>query len=310
MAHGIMENDEMFSGNGIRPWHGLGTVIDGTATSDEAIKLANLGWEVVQEPVCLKNGDEIPNYYANVRQDTKDVLGMVRGKYRVVQNTEAFQFTDNIIQNTKGIECRYETAGSLFNGKRTFMLVRLPDVDLVGDAVENYLFVTNSHDGSTGLTAGITNVRIVCNNTLQLAERGAQRMWNLRHTESLKGKQAEAELALGLALNYNERVKEDAIKMAAQKVREEAFFKELFKKMNLSEKATERIGLEISDIYKNKDDLQNFKGTAWGLYNATADWVSNGKPLRTTSASADWKMANFMNGYQILTVAQDILKAA
>lgn len=310
MAHGIMENDGMFSGNGIRPWHGLGTIVDGCPTSDEAIKLANLGWEVVQEPVCLQDGTIIPNFYANVRSDTKDILGMVQNKYRIVQNKEAFDFTDNIIQNSKGIECRYETAGSLFNGKRTFMLVRLPETDLVGDAVENYLFVTNSHDGTTGLIAGITSVRIVCNNTLQLAINGAQRTWNLRHTESIKGKQAEAEQALGLALNYTERVKEDAIRMAGEKVREEAFFRELFKKMNLSEKSTEKVGLAIADIYHNKEDLQNFKGTAWGLYNAVADFVSNGEPLRKTSTSKDWKMANFMNGYSMLSAAEDILKAA
>lgn len=310
MSHGIMENDTMFSGNGIRPWHGLGTVVEGCPTSDEAIKLAGLNWDVVQEPVCLQDGTIIPDYFANVRQDTKDVLGMVKNKYKIVQNLEAFQFTDNIIQNSKGVECHYETAGSLFNGKRTFMLVRLPETDLVGDAVENYLFVTNSHDASTGLLAGITSVRVVCNNTLQLAINGAQRTWNLRHTESIKGKQAEAEQALGLALNYSERAKEDALQMAAKKVREEAFFRELFKKMDLTEKSTEKVGLAIADIYHNKEDLQNFKGTAWGLYNAVCDFVSNGEPLRKTSTSADWKMANFMNGYPMLSLAENILRAA
>lgn len=310
MAHGIMEYDTMFSANGIRPWHGLGVVVQDCPTSDEAIKLANLGWDVIQEPVCLQDGTIIPDYYANVRTDTKMVLGMVKDKYRIVQNTEAFSFTDNIIKNSKGIECKYETAGSLFNGKRTFLLVRLPETNLVGDAVENYLFVTNSHDGSTGLMAGITQVRVVCNNTLQLAINGASRTWNLRHTESIKGKQAEAEQALGLALNYSDRVKEDAERLAAKKVNEEKFFKALFKKMNLSEKATEKMALAISDIYKNKDDLQNFRGTAWGLYNATADWISNGEPLRKTSKTADWKMANFMSGYEMLTVSQELLLAA
>ena len=310
MAHGIMENDRMFSGNGIRPWHGLGTVVDGCPTSDEAIKLANLGWDVVQEPVYLKDGTEIPDFFANIRSDTKDVLGMVKDKYRIVQNTEAFAFVDNIIQNSKGIECRYETAGSLFNGKRVFLLVRLPETNLVGDAVENYLFVSNSHDGTSGLLAGITQVRVVCNNTLQMAEKGAQRIWKLRHTENIKGKQSEAEMALGLALNYNERIQEDALKMSIQKVQEEIFFKNLFKKMNLSEKAIEKVGLEIADIYHNKDDLQNFKGTAWGLYNATADWVSNREPLRKTSTGADWKMAGFMDGYQVLKDAYSILQAA
>lgn len=308
--HGIMENDTMFSGNGIRPWHGLGTVVAGCPTSDEAIKLANLGWDVVQEPVCLQDGTVIPNYFANVRSDTKDVLGMVKDKYRIVQNKEAFEFTDNIIQNSKGIECHYETAGSLFNGKRTFLLVRLPETDWVGDEVEQYLFVTNSHDGSTGLMAGISSVRIVCNNTLQWALKDAKRVWNLRHTESLKGKQAEAEQALGLALNYSERMKEDALLLAGKKVREEKFFRQLFEKMDLSEKATERVGLELADLMKNKDDLQNFRGTAWGCYNVCADYISNSKPLRVTDKTAQWKMSEFMTGYEMLSTAQKILMAA
>ena len=310
MAHGIMEHDTMFSGNGIRPWHGLGTILTDCPTSAEAIKIAKLGWDVLQEPVYLKNGNEIPDYFANIRNDTNGVLGMVKGKYRIVQNTEAFAFVDNIIQNTKGIECKYETAGSLFNGKRVFMLVRLPDVDLVGDAVENYLFLSNSHDGSTGLMAGITNIRVVCNNTLQMAEKGASRIWKIRHTESLKGKQAEAEQALGLALNYNERIKEDAEKLALQKVNEEKFFKELLKKLDLTDKSKEIIALSIADIYKNKEDLQNFRGTKWGLYNAVCDYVSNGEPLRKTSTGKDWKMAGFMDGYSMINNAQNILMAA
>lgn len=310
MAHGIMENDRMFSGNGIRPWHGLGTVVDGCPTSDEAIKLANLGWDVVQEPVCLKDGTEIPDFFANIRSDTKDVLGMVKDKYRIVQNTEAFAFVDNIIQNSKGIECRYETAGSLFNGKRVFLLVRLPETNLVGDAVENYLFVSNSHDGTSGLLAGISQTRIVCANTLQMAISGACRIWKLRHTESIKGKQSEAEQALGLALNYNERIQEDAQKMAIQKINEERFFREFFKKLNLSDKNREKVMLDIGNIYKDKNDLQNFRGTAWGMYNAVCDFVSNREPLRKTSTSKDWKMAGYMDGYPMIRFAQDILQAA
>ena len=310
MAAGILENDTMFSGNGIRPWHGLGTVIEGCPTSDEAIKLANLGWDVIQEPVYLKDGTEIPNLFANIRTDTNGLLGAVKDKYTILQNKEAFAFTDNIIKNTQGIECRYETAGSLFNGKRVFMLVRLPDVDLLGDAVENYLFVSNSHDGSTGFTAGITNVRVVCSNTLQMAEKGAQRLWKLRHTASIADKQKEAERSLGLSLTYIDRVKEDAEKMATQKINEERFFREFFKQLDLSEKNKERTLTTIRDIYTEKDDLQNFRGTGWGMYNAVCDMVSNSKPLRVTDKTAQWKMSEFMTGYEMIGVAQKVLMAA
>ena len=310
MASGIYENDWMFSGNGIRPWHEIGTVVDGCPTSEEAIKLAKLNWDVIQSPVYLKDGTEIPNLFANVRSDTNEVLGTVHGRYRIVQNTESFDFVDDIIQNSKGIECRYETAGSLFNGKRVFMLVRLPDINLVGDEVENYLFFSNSHDGSSGLMAGISNIRVVCNNTLQLAERNASRMWNIRHTESLQSKKLQAEQALGLALTYTDRIKEDAEKMAMQKINEEKFFQEFFKRLELSEKNKEKVLNNVLKLYTDKDDLQNFRGSAWGMYNAVADMVSNGEPLRQTSTSADWKMNNWMNGYKMLEVAQDVLLLA
>lgn len=308
--HGIMENDTMFSGRGIRPWHGLGTVVAGCPTSDEAIKLANLGWDVTQEPLFLQDGTEVANMFANIRSDTKEVLGCVKGRYSIVQNNEAFQFVDNIISNSQGVEAKYETAGSLFNGKRVFMLVRLPDVSLVGDDVENYLFVSNSHDGSSGLMAGITNVRVVCNNTLQMAEKGASRIWKLRHTESIKDKAAEAERALGLSLSYIDRIQEDAEKMAAQKVNEEKFFREFFKGLDLSEKNKERTLTTIRDIYTGKDDLQNFRGTAWGIYNAVCDMVSNTEPLRITDKTAQWKMSEFMTGYEYIQRAQKILQAA
>ena len=310
MAHGIMANDGMFSGNGIRPWHGLGTVIDGTATSDEAIKLANLGWDVVQEPVFLQDGTQIDNLFANVRSDTKEVLGTVKNKYRISQNAETFAFMDAIIQNSKGIECRYETAGSLFNGRKVFMLVRLPETDILGDEIENYLFLSNSHDGTSGLTCGITNIRVVCNNTLQMAAKGAQRIWKIRHCASLKDKLIEAEESLGLALTYQERVAEDAEKMAQKKIDEKKFFEVFFKKLDLAEKNREKVMNSILELYTGKDDLQNFRGSAWGMYNAVADYVSNSEPIRKTDKSNSWRMWNFMAGYPMIETTQEILLAA
>lgn len=307
MSHGILENDTMFSGNGIRPWHGLGTVIDGTANSTEAIKLARLGWDVTQEPVCLQDGTTIPNFYANVRSDTKETLGIVKGKYQVYQNKDLFDFTDAIIKNAKGVECQYETAGSLYNGARVFLLVKLPDVDLVGDKVENYLFVSNGHNGVFGLMAGITNVRVVCNNTLQMAEQGASRIWRVAHLGDLQAKQKEAEKSLSLSLSYVDRIKEDAEKLAVEKVNEEKFFKEFFKKFDFSESQKQYTLDSIANIYKNKDDLQNFRGTKWGLYNAVADFVSNDKKKKAVSTA---KMIGFMDGYTMLNKAQKILLAA
>ena len=190
------------------------------------------------------------------------------------------------------------------------MLVRLPETDILGDEIENYLFLSNSHDGTSGLTCGITNIRVCCNNTLQMAEKGAQRIWKIRHCASLKDKIIEAEESLGLALTYQERVAEDAERMARKKIDEKKFFEVFFKKLDLAEKNREKVMNNILELYTGKDDLQNFRGSAWGMYNAVADYVSNSEPIRKTDKSDSWRMWNFMAGYPMIETTQEILLAA
>ncbi|WP_405291919.1 DUF932 domain-containing protein [Methanobrevibacter sp.] len=310
MSAGILEYDWMVSAKE-RPWHGIGTVVEDAPTSDEAIKMARLDWNVEQIPV-MANGIEIPNYFCNMRDDVNLPLGIVKGRYKIVQNNEAFDFVDNIVGSDE-VECRYETAGSLFNGKKIFLLVKLPNKEILGDAVENYLFFTNSHDGSSALTAGLTNVRVVCNNTLQMALNGAKRTWNCRHTESITSKKQQAQEALGLAVKYIDTLEDTAEKMAQQKINEEKFLRRLFEADYIKgqcEKNKELIIERIHTIYNEKDDLQNFKGNAWGMYNAVADYVSNALPFRQTSTYKENKLNQFFVGSPILQSAQKILMAA
>ena len=310
MAHGLFEYDWMLSAKE-RPWHGIGTVVEEAPTSEDAIRIARLDWTVDQFPV-FANGNEIPGYFANVRSDTNEALGVVRNRYKIVQNTEAFDFVDGIVAN-KHLECRYETAGSLFNGRRIFLLVKLPNKDLLGDLVENYLFFTNSHDGSSALTAGITNVRVVCNNTLQMALNGAERIWRCRHTTNIEGKKQQAKEALGMAVKYMGGMDAVAEKMYAKKINEEKFeknFSEKLKALTYSDKSNAEIINRIHLIYNEKDDLQNFKGTAWGMYNAVADFVSNTAPFRQTKNSGEIKLAEFFNGNKLLQASQDLLMVA
>ena len=310
MAHGLLEYDWMLSAKE-RPWHGIGTVVEEAPTSEDAIRIARLDWTVDQFPV-FANGNEIPGYFANVRSDTNEALGVVRNRYKIVQNIEAFDFVDGIVAN-KHLECRYETAGSLFNGRRIFLLVKLPNKDLLGDLVENYLFFTNSHDGSSALTAGITNVRVVCNNTLQMALEGASRIWRCRHTTNIEGKKQQAKEALGMAVKYMEGMEKTAWQMASKKINEERFLRLLSDKldsMRYNEKAKEATMERIVTIYSEKDDLQNFKGTAWGMYNATADFISNTTPLRKTSLYEQKKLEKFFDGNVLLDAVQDVLMVA
>ncbi len=309
MAAGLLQYDWMLSAKE-RPWHGIGTVVEEAPTSDDAIRIAKLDWTVEQFPVYA-NGNPIQDVFANVRSDTNEALGIVRNRYKIIQNNEAFDFVDSIVQN-KHIECRYETAGSLFNGRRIFLLVKLPNKILLDDDVENYLFFTNSHDGSSALTAGITNVRVVCNNTLQMALDGAERIWRCRHTTNLEGKKQQAKESLGMAVNYMSKMEDTALEMVQKKINEEAFFRKLFElnPTGLVDKSKEETISRIHIIYTEKDDLQNFKGTAWGMYNAVADYISNTVPLRQTKRSSENKLAGFFDGNRLLQSSQDLLMAA
>ena len=157
--HGILENDFMFSGRGEVPWHGIGAVLDGVLSSDEAIKEARLTWTVEQTPVYAEGNwaAPIPGFLANVRSDTKETLGIVTERYKVAQNKDVFAFADDLIGNGR-VKCTYETAGSLFNGRRVFMLVNMPKSRIIDSEYQPYLCLSNAHDGSACLQVFLTGI--------------------------------------------------------------------------------------------------------------------------------------------------------
>ena len=149
-----------------KPWHGLGTRVEEAPASADALRLAGLDWQVLQEPIFTDQGEVITGYKANVRDSDRRVLGVVSDRYRIVQNQEAFSFTDTLL----GSGVRYETAGSLQDGRRVWLLARLPREYIIsGERISPYLVFSNTHDGSGAVKVALTPVRVVCNNTLNLA---------------------------------------------------------------------------------------------------------------------------------------------
>lgn len=118
------------------PWHGLGTKVDEALTSKDALIYARLDWQVLQEPVYTSAGELVSGYKANVRDTDRNILGIVSDRYKIVQNEEAFSFTDALL----GEGVKYETAGSIANGKIVWMLAKMPQRYIIsGDAIEPYL---------------------------------------------------------------------------------------------------------------------------------------------------------------------------
>ena len=217
MAHQINFNEKTqkhsFYSTKEKAWHKLGQVVDRYPTSAEAIKYAGLDYIVEKRPLFTYDTENhiadpdadiiipelsIPGFFATVRADTDQVLGVVGNDYEVVQNPDAFAFFDAIVGGGDGI--LYETAGALGNGERIFITAKLPDYIRVGndDLIEKYLFLTTSHDGYGSITAAFTPVRIVCNNTLHAALNNMTNCVKIRHTQSAKERLSQAHKVMGL----------------------------------------------------------------------------------------------------------------
>ena len=168
MAH---EVETMFSVRE-KPWHGLGRLLDNPPTSEEAIREAGLDWEVEKRDVYWKSqseeGDnfvEIPNRCTLVRSTDEKPLSLVSKNYSILQNSKAFEFFDPLIKQGYA---EYETAGSLREGRKIWVLARIKESFQIGpgDEIRQYVMLCNGHDGNTGVMVQPTPIRVVCDNTL------------------------------------------------------------------------------------------------------------------------------------------------
>jgi phage/plasmid-like protein (TIGR03299 family) len=227
MAHNLNYNEQTekhsFFSVKEKAWHNLGQIITDYPTSAEAIIHAGLNYTVEKRPLFTYDtenhtGDpetdilipeiEVPDFYATIRNDTEQVLGVVGKDYEVVQNVNAFEFFDSIVGGKDGI--LYETAGALGKGERIFITAKLPDYIRVGkdDLIEQYLFLTTSHDGYGSITAAFTPVRIVCANTLNAAMRNHSNGIKIRHTASANERLKQAHQLLGITNQLADELEE------------------------------------------------------------------------------------------------------
>lgn len=285
-----------------KPWHGLGTEVSEAPTSADALRLAGLDWEVQQKNIQVCGGSKIENYKANVRSTDGAVLGVVSDSYKIVQNADAFSFTDELI----GGDVRYETAGSLRGGKKIWLLAKMPERKIAGDAVEPYLCFSNTHDGTGAIRVCMTPIRVVCNNTLNLALNTAKRQWSARHTGNIEQKMQEARMCLQLADAYMDGLGDYADKLANKTINDEELDKILNEMFPVEENDSERkktMAKKAKDEFMVcywRPDIAQFLNTAWGVVNAMSDMVSHSEPLRNTANYRENNWGRIMDGHKML----------
>lgn len=296
------------------PWHGLGTPVLEAMTSAEAIEKAGLNWEVEARPILDSvDGNIIPNYFANTRTTDGSVFGIVTDRYNIVQNSDAFSFTDSLV----GEGVTYETAGSLKGGKQIFLLAKMPKIKLIDDDVEPFICFTNSHDGFGAIKVCATPIRVVCNNTLNLALRNAKRTWSTKHIGDIQGKLEEAKMTLNMANNYLKELDETAYKLADTKLEDEKLLKILNELIPVNEKDSDRIRAnkeQAKEMYVQcllAPDIAKFRGTAWGAINAMSDFTTHKAPKRNTDTYRESQFITTINGQPLMdALLEKILIAA
>jgi len=270
-----------------KPWHGLGTRVEESPTSADALQLAGLFWKVLQEPIYTDVGGMIPGYRANVRDTDRKVLGVVTERYKVIQNEEAFAFTDELLGN--GV--RYETAGSLQEGKKVWLLARLPREYIIsGERISPYLVFSNTHDGSGAVRVAITPIRVCCNNTLNLALSTAKRSFSMIHTGDIKGKVQEAKDTLFMAEKYMDCLGKEVEQLLP--IETEATPTQV--------KNIKKLHEDMKSRYYDAPDLQNVGFNAYRWVNAVSDFATHAAPLRRTANNNENMFARTIDGNPML----------
>jgi phage/plasmid-like protein (TIGR03299 family) len=322
MPAGLTSSDFMFSVREV-PWHELGAVLERPPASiADAIEASGLGWRVAKEPLTVDRSNDplagetpyepFDGWYATVRQDTREVLGIVGERYEVVQNHEAFAFLDQLI----GSSLHFETAGSLSSGRQVWVLTTLPDhLDVGGDTVSRYVLLQNSHDGSTAVTVATTPIRVVCRNTLTWALHEARQKFTLRHTETVKHRVQEARRVLDISIDYYKQFKAIGDRLASERCTERqlrAALDELYPlgrtdyASSRARRSREQRRATIIELFLHGDTQGNAPASKWAAVNAIVEYQDWLRPLRDRAL----RFARAVDDSQPKTRALELITAA
>lgn len=266
--------------------HELGTDVDLVpmeAVTADGTRLPTDAWATVRRPFYLSPaGAQLPEL------SPAKVLGTgLSDQYRVLQNREAMQILQDIVEESGAI---YEAAGSLKDGAQAWVLARLPETVKVGgeDSEEHvpFLLATNSFDGSLAVGFHATHVRVVCKNTVNLALGSTKASFRIRHDETMEGRIAEARKALGIVFEHGKVWQEEMERLLTVEIGPSAIDLFLEKLITVRQDATEITKSNavnkrsvIRDIYLHAPDLDKVRGSAYGLIQAVADFADHRTPV-------------------------------
>ena len=289
--------------------------------SDNKVKTVfeatGLDWVVEQKEVAVLEKDNnysfLRNYVANYRSDNNQFLGMVHPKdYKVVQNCDAFDFIDELPNFT------FEKVGMFSGGKKVFVIGKSNeqiDIDGTGDLVNFYLTFLHGHDGKSGIRFILCPVRMFCMNQLNLMLQTANFKYNIAHTGDIQFKLAQIQKAIadsrnyvtGLAQTIDTMINTKTTKSIEQLTLELIPVEDTDTTLITSRKEEAR--QTIITLYNDKPDLQNYKGTQFGIVSAVSDYISHAQPKRISHSTIDNTFIRNIEGSELLERTRLLLTA-
>ncbi len=271
------------------------------------IAAAGLDWTVEQHPLEAVVEREyqslrvrVPRHVANVRSDTRAVLGVVGEGYEPLQNLSAFAFCDAITDSGRA---HWIGAGSTRGGARVHALMRLDREIRIGGAegedVLPLLCFRNGHDGGLAVTVSVVPFRLACLNGMLLPLAGAQRTWKARHTANVEAKLADARRTLGIAWRYYDELEELGGRLIHEGLGDSEFERFLARLVPLPDpepdrteggravRNVERVREAIRAAYRTAPDLDHIRGTRWGALQAVTAYVDHVQATRRTSGRTE-----------------------
>lgn len=300
MAHELASASDMaFVGD--TPWHGLGNKLPKNQPIEVWQKAAGMDFEIKQTNVLYNadnNDGNILNLRSNpdstvlYRSDNHKALSVVSKKYKVVQPRDVLNFYRDLV-SVGGFEL--ETAGILRDGKKLWALAKTGQETMLagGDCVKAYLLLATSCDGSLATTAQFTSVRVVCNNTLQMAVGDRKGAIRVPHSTTFDPAIVKQELGLGVtawdefmasikALSLRPVNKFEAMSYLVNVLGDPA--------LPLNEQPNSKAIQTVYGLYLGEgkgSKLQSASGTAWGLVNGVTEFVETHRRARNQDYRLD-----------------------
>lgn len=304
MSHEIHENDR-FGYVGQKAWHGLGQELTEGMDAQTAFEQLGIGWktdllpvfatcwqpdgtERDGKPVLVEKQIEVPTHRLHVRADNQQILGMVSDGYQPFENMDLARFADALAGEDAAVTV--ETAGTLYDNRRVFALVKLPEVvkATAEDRLDMYVLVSNGHGGHASFSVYPTSVRVVCANTLRWSERDASRGLSFRHTGRFDEKVKIARTVLGVAKRETEKFQEQVSALVATQLRgdqlvefmnrawEAAYGKlknlEGESLIKMVAKRDAQVAEWVAKTENEKNSLDGIRGTMWSAFNAVTEY--------------------------------------